>query len=42
MTMEIHVLTWDYHKHVAELNRLMESQSSPLKNWISKNFTPVK
>ena len=24
MTVEIHVLAWDRHKHVAELNRLMD------------------
>ena len=32
MTKEIHILAWDGHKHVAGLNRLMESQPSSLEN----------
>jgi ATP-dependent exoDNAse (exonuclease V) alpha subunit len=34
-TLDIHVLDWDRPKKVADLNRLMGSQSFPLDNWIS-------
>ena len=34
--VKIHVLSWDRHKNVVELNRLMRSQPSPLDNWISQ------
>jgi len=30
MTLEIQILAWDRHKNVAGLNRLMETQPSPL------------
>jgi hypothetical protein len=30
MTLEIHVLAWDRHKHMVGLNRLMVSLSPPL------------
>jgi hypothetical protein len=36
MTLEIQVLAWHRHKHVAGLNRLLGSQSSLLDNWISQ------
>jgi hypothetical protein len=32
---EIQVLALDIHKNVAGLHQLMESQPSPLDNWIS-------
>ena len=34
MTLEIHVLIWERHKNVADLNRLMGPQLFPLDNWI--------
>ena len=34
MLLKIQSLTWDGHKEVAMLNRLMVSQPSPLDNWI--------
>jgi len=37
MMLEIQVLTWDRHKNVVGLNRLMGSQSSCLHNWISNS-----
>ena len=41
MTLKIQDLTWDRHKHVAGINRLIESQSSPLDNWISNGSTYI-
>ena len=35
MTLEIQVLVWNRHRHVAGLNLLMASQSSLLDKWIS-------
>jgi hypothetical protein len=32
MTLETQVMAWDRHKNVAELNRLMGFQPSPLDN----------
>jgi hypothetical protein len=39
MALRIQVLPvpWDMHKNVADLNRLMESESAPLDNWITPN-----
>jgi len=34
--VKIQVLSWDRHKNVVGLNRLMRSQPSPLDNWISQ------
>ena len=39
VTLEILVLAWDRHKNVAELNRLIWSQLSPLDNWTSSGNT---
>ena len=43
-TLEIQVLVWDRLKHVAGINWLIGSQSSPLDNWItiSYAYTNVK
>jgi len=41
MTLEIQVLAWDRHKHVAGLNRLMGLQCSPFDNWISSGHTYI-
>jgi hypothetical protein len=41
MTLKIQDLTWDRHKNVAGINRLIESQSSPLDNWISNGSTYI-
>jgi hypothetical protein len=35
MMLEIQVLAWDRHKHVAGLNQLMGSQIFPFDNWVS-------
>ena len=39
--LEIHVLAWDRHSNVVELNRLMGSQPSLLDNWISNDNTYI-
>jgi hypothetical protein len=39
MTLEIQVLTWDRHRNVMGLNRLMGSQPAPLYNWIFNGNT---
>ena len=41
MTLETQVMAWDRHKNVAELNRLMGFQPSPLDNWISNGNTYI-
>jgi len=38
VTFEIQILAWDRHKHMAELNRLMGTQHSPLDNWVSNSI----
>ena len=35
MMLEIQVLAWDSHTHVAGLNQLMGSQIFPFDNWVS-------
>ena len=37
MTLNIHVLAWDMHKHVAVINRFVGSQIYPVDNWISND-----
>jgi hypothetical protein len=41
LTFEIQVPAWDKLKHVAELDRLMRSQPSPLNNYISNGNTYI-
>ena len=40
MALRIQVLPvpWNMHKNVAGLNRLMESESAPLDNWITHGY----
>jgi hypothetical protein len=40
-TLEIQFLFWDGHKHVAGLNRLIQSQWTLLGNWISYGNTYI-
>ena len=42
MTLKIHALAWDRHKHVSGLNHLMGSQPSTLDNWIINGDTMYK
>jgi len=35
MTLEIHALVWDRHKHIARLNRMIGFQPFPLDDCIS-------
>ena len=41
MTLEIQVLVWDSHKHLAGLKQLMGSQPSSLDNWIANGNTYI-
>lgn len=38
-TLEIQFLAWDSHTNVAELNRLLESQTSPMELHTNENST---
>jgi hypothetical protein len=40
-TLKFQVLAWDRNNKVAELNRIVESQSSPLNNWISNGNSGI-
>ena len=39
--LEIQILAWDRHKHVAELSRVIDPNSLPLDNWISNDNTCI-
>ena len=41
MTLEIQILAWDRHIHVAGLDQLMGYQPSTLDNWTSKENTYI-
>ena len=41
MTLEIQVLVWDSHKHLAGLKQLMGSPPSSLDNWITNGITYI-
>ena len=42
MLLEIQILAWDRHKNMAELNQLLESQTSQFNNWINKQLNNLQ
>jgi hypothetical protein len=42
MTMKIQFLALDSYNNVVGLKRLMGSETSPLDNWISNDYTNIK